>query len=406
MKPRAIELFCCAGGMAEGFRRAGIEFEAAFDFDRDACDSYTHNLGQRPIQLDVRDLLRIAQLSATSHLPRIDLLVADPPCTPWSRAGKRRGLSDDRDMLGVTVSLLELWKPVCWLIGNVPGLDDSTNTGAVQSTIGTLARHYCVDFASLDAAAYGVPQHRVRPFWFGHPLGTPCISWPKPTHGAMRLQTQLPGTELLPYVTVRQALAHLPRKRLGKSIKLRWRTRCHPPSRQDEPALTICGAMAGNGGTVLEVARENHRPSDPDRPARTLTRNSHSDGALLANDRHPINQADAPSYVVTTKGNGRGAQGACVVEWPWDRPSTTVTARDEVPQYGRNGRRGTSQSASAIELSERAAAILQGFPEDWKFCGKTKKARWSQIGMAMPPALACAVASSIARCLTAMERAA
>lgn len=50
----------------------------------------------------------------------------------------------------------------------------------------------------------------------------------------------------------------------------------------------------------------------------------------------------------------------------------------------------------AIILSERAAAILQGFPESWVFAGETKKARWSQIGQAMPPALAEAVARAVA----------
>jgi len=50
---------------------------------------------------------------------------------------------------------------------------------------------------------------------------------------------------------------------------------------------------------------------------------------------------------------------------------------------------------NAVILSEKAAAILQGFPPRWKFAGKTKKARWSQIGMAMPPPLARAVATSI-----------
>jgi DNA (cytosine-5)-methyltransferase 1 len=56
-----------------------------------------------------------------------------------------------------------------------------------------------------------------------------------------------------------------------------------------------------------------------------------------------------------------------------------------------------------VRLSETAAAILQGFPDGWKFCGKTKSARWSQIGQAMPPPLAEAVARSIARQLAATE---
>lgn len=50
----------------------------------------------------------------------------------------------------------------------------------------------------------------------------------------------------------------------------------------------------------------------------------------------------------------------------------------------------------AIILSELAATILQGFPESWVFSGATKKTRWSQIGQAMPPPLAEAVARSVA----------
>lgn len=57
----------------------------------------------------------------------------------------------------------------------------------------------------------------------------------------------------------------------------------------------------------------------------------------------------------------------------------------------------------AIILSELAATILQGFPESWIFIGATKKARWSQIGQAMPPPLATAVARSVAQQIAASE---
>lgn len=55
----------------------------------------------------------------------------------------------------------------------------------------------------------------------------------------------------------------------------------------------------------------------------------------------------------------------------------------------------------AIKLSEKAAAILQGFPPGWVFAGKTKRARWAQIGMAMPPPLAEAVGRAIVRAMSA-----
>jgi site-specific DNA-cytosine methylase len=56
-----LELFPCSGGMAEGFRRAGITFDWAFDKDPNACASYEKNMGHRPVQMDARDLLRMAR---------------------------------------------------------------------------------------------------------------------------------------------------------------------------------------------------------------------------------------------------------------------------------------------------------------------------------------------------------
>jgi len=322
----------------------------------------------------------------------LDLLVADPPCTPWSRAGKRLGLDDERDMLRETCELIRHLRPRHFLIGNVPGLDDKPALGALRRTIGSLARlGYCVDYARLDAANYGVPQHRHRPFWFGH-LAGPCISWPAPTHGdpVSCSLPHLPGIEQLrPWVTCRQALAHLSVEDLGRPVKLRKRS----------------------------CSSEHHGTS-------TL-----SDGnVLLTNKKHPVNRLDAPSFTITSKGDGRGAQGACVLavhpdhpaarleapaptvrgggdghsaphmvlEWPWERPATTVTSRPGLAPPGHHDESFAIMSLpDAIVLSEKAAGILQGFPETWVFAGKTKRSRWSQIGMAMPPPLAHAVATSV-----------
>ncbi len=216
-----MELFSCAGGMAEGFRRAGVTFDLAFDFATDHCDSYEANLGHRPICMDVRDLLRMIDLGWRVD---VDLLVADPPCTPWSRAGKREGTNDERDMLVDTCRLISLLKPRRYLIGNVPGLDDHKNLPIVQRVIGGLGTHgYCTaDFVRLDAADYGVPQHRIRPFWFGH-LAGPCIRWPAPTHGdpdsAAVHSPLLDG--LAPWVTCEDALGHIDEEHLGRPVRMR-----------------------------------------------------------------------------------------------------------------------------------------------------------------------------------------
>lgn len=173
-----IELFGCSGGMAEGFRRAGIAFDLVVERDADACASYEANLGRRPAQMDVHDLARLlgpaacgrqlscqhcnapsgwfyrasdgewipacafdAPTSTRWPLPRrgeVDLIVADPPCTPWSHAGKRQGIADERDCLLVTVEIIQLLRPRCYVIGNVPGLNDSNQWPHLQRALAPL----------------------------------------------------------------------------------------------------------------------------------------------------------------------------------------------------------------------------------------------------------------------------
>lgn len=340
MTSLVLELFSCSGGMAEGLRRAGIAVNLAFDMDPNARASYTANLGHAPIGMDVRDLLRMVR-AGWSPGP-IRLLVADPPCTPWSRAGKRRGTADERDMLTETVDLIRLLRPETYLIANVPGLNDPRHWPVAQDLIGGLGRDgYCArDYAALDAANYGVPQHRQRPFFYGHRFGTPCIRWPEPTHGDPA-RTALPGLELRPWVSCRDALAHLPVRELGKPQRIRRKNK-------------------------------KHAASSPDRPARTVVRSRQTGGQII--------------------------------EWPWDRPATTVCCDERLSPAGRHDTTGWMSSPNVVVLSERAAAILQGFPEGWHFAGRTKAARWSQIGQAMPPPLAHAVATSIRAQMESSER--
>lgn len=468
-----VELFSCAGGMAEGFRRAGVTFDMAVDFAEDHCDSYETNIGHRPIRMDARDLLRMVNLGWRAE---IDLLVADPPCTPWSRAGKRLGTRDERDMLEVTCELIAEIAPRRYLISNVPGLDDRVNLPIVQRVIGGLSRFgYCTaDFARLDAADYGVPQHRVRPFWFGHRDG-PCIRWPAPTHGDpldASVHSPLAGMALAPWVTCRDALGHLDPEQLGRPVKMRHRSTKHPhlaagapsttirgggdghaapevvlsfdphhpPLFADEPAMTVRAGCGGGLTRGMSLASRHEAPvhtSTADAPARSITTQCRAQGhatTIVPNERHAPAMLSAPSPTIGAKQRGqsevlvadrkkrpppkapqrdrvnaldkpattvltdtdRAQSSSPKLEWPWARPSTTVTSRPGLPPPGHHDEDFAIMSLpDAILLGELAATILQGFPEGWVFAGKTKKARWSQIGQAMPPPLAEAVARAV-----------
>jgi site-specific DNA-cytosine methylase len=378
--PFVLEFFGCSGGLAEGLRRVGLCPTMSFDWDSDACESYERNLGSRLIQMDVRELLRAAR-AGWRPTERIDLLVADPPCARWSRGRSRLGTYDERDLVDETVEFVRLLRPRAYLIANVPGLDDGPNWHVVQRTIGELARvGYCVrDFAQLDAADYGVPQHRVRPFWYGH-LDGPCIAWPERTHGspAECATLPLPGTgSLRPWVTCRDALGHLSPEELGRLVRLRSRA-----STLQASGDNITGTAQEAWGVLL--ATTGARAGEP-QGTPTQAKGVLRDGALLL---------DAPSFMTTSKGHGRDAQGACVLEWPWDAPATTVPTTDRlIPTC--HHQTSILSVANAIKLSERAAAILQGFAEGWQFVGTTKRSRWAQIGMAVPPPLGEAVGRSI-----------
>lgn len=373
-----VECFSCAGGMAEGFRRAGIEFKFAFDYMRDHCESYHANLGHRPICMDVRDLLRMAEAGLVSPSD-IDLFVADPPCTPWSRAGLRKGTSDERDMIEDTCELIRLLRPRAYLIGNVPGLDDSKNWPVVQRVIGGLAKYgYCVaDFAALNAVNYGTPQQRTRPFWFGH-LDGPCIQWPAPTHADPKTLTTytLPGFEALrPWITVRQAIGHLSKKDRGRPVRLRKRSQNskqhgsvqdkparvvgtsnlsdgnvllfndrHPPADLDAPSPAITAKERGPGGQLVSSRDRTefeggYTPSTWDEPAHAVLRNTHGDGSVLVlreeivvSKKHPALKPDAPSTTVRGGGNGHSAPALVYDEhhppMNIDQPANVVRAGD------------------------------------------------------------------------------
>jgi site-specific DNA-cytosine methylase len=201
------------------------------------------------------------------------------------------------------------------------------------------------DFAQLDAADYGVPQHRFRAFWYGH-LDGPCVRWPERTHGSPRecATLTLPCTSpLRPWVTFRDALAHLSREDLGRPVRLR----------RDE----VPPGPSANGTPM----------------------------------------PDDPRLAVTEATDGGTPHGSYLVEWPWGG-APIATARDARAPYGLGP---VAPLGSAIRLSEKAAAILQGFPEGWQFIGRTKRSRWTQIGAAVPPPLVEAVGRSIHAALTA-----
>ena len=77
---KVLDLFCGAGGLSLGFWACGFEV-VGIDHNSDATSTYSNNLGSAVC----------ITLDEESSLPHADVIIAGPPCQPWSRAGKRLG---------------------------------------------------------------------------------------------------------------------------------------------------------------------------------------------------------------------------------------------------------------------------------------------------------------------------
>lgn len=172
----AISLFTGAGGMDLGFTRAGFEVRVAVEVDPAACETLERNFGvlhgrliKRPLEeVTTAELLEVAGL----ELREAGIVFGGPPCQSWCIAGNRLGLHDPRGR-----SLLEFLRvvreaqPSTFCLENVPGLlnhshFEGLNLIREELNQGT-GEPYEVASDVLDAAVYGVPQHRRRVFIVG-----------------------------------------------------------------------------------------------------------------------------------------------------------------------------------------------------------------------------------------------
>ena len=182
-----IDLFCGAGGITEGFRRAGFSCLYANDIDHWAIETFKANhpgtrADNRPVEnVDAAALRRELRLEPGD----LDVVVGGPPCQGFSINAPERFLDDPRNSLFKHyVRFLDEFKPKTLLLENVPGML-SLGGGVIFDQIihelGT--RGYEVRARILFAAHYGVPQERWRMIVIGARISPPP-SHPYPSHYA------------------------------------------------------------------------------------------------------------------------------------------------------------------------------------------------------------------------------
>ena len=385
-KPKVLDLFCGAGGLAEGFRSAGFDIVGGIDAWEPAVATFQHNFPEAVgLKADLRTLTAAEVIAEIGE--DVDVVVGGPSCQGFSTSGglsrsSGRDASDPRNRLFLNyVDLVEELQPSWIVFENVPGLL-LYDQGRVALEIVSAFREigYSLVPVILLAADFGVPQLRRRLFFVGNRTGSD-LPFPAATHGSATLWADYS----LPF-------AHLSRIGHGRGLDvanhLTFDDAC-----SDLPVVAEGGALDGvayatvPAGAYQELMRRNstgvrqHAAADlstldrlaaatlkpgqnwRDMPADALPdrfkRIRRYDATTLLKRLRP----DAPAYTITTKFN-EATTGAFI------HPHQPRT------------------------LTLREAARLQSFPDTFLFSGSQSQVR-QQIGNAVPPLLAQAVGEAL-----------
>lgn len=164
-----IDLFCGCGGLSEGFRLAGFNIIGGIDFNEKAIATYNHNFkGAKGICCDLLEMNEKKIIDEFGSLKNIDVIIGGPPCQGFSSANRwQKEMADPRNKLFFEfVKFVDLAIPKAVVIENVRGIVTKDN-GYAKKRIEEIfqERGYFITNKILDASEYGVPQKRLRNFF-------------------------------------------------------------------------------------------------------------------------------------------------------------------------------------------------------------------------------------------------
>lgn len=347
---RVLDLFCGCGGLSLGFKQAGFEIILGVDYEPTALRTYSENLKTRVLQADLSDkqVLKSLRRNFSSNQPEV--IVAGPPCQGFSLTGPRQ-FDDHRNSLYLAViDLVRELTPEAFLVENVPGLA-TLWSGQIKDEIVRRFSDLGYEVASpqiLDAANYGVPQHRKRVFIVGVRKGCGRFSFPFPTHSALN------------YVTCEDALSDLPSRtdRLGSEM-----------DEYEYPAFNEYQKMMRSNSSILH----NH----------VATKHTDLVVSVISQVPEGGNYRDLPKGV----GESRRFHEAWT-RYHSKKPSRTIDT----------GHRNHFHYLYNRVPTIRENARLQSFPDDFIFYG-TRTQQNRQVGDAVPPLLACCLGQQLQKCL-------
>ena len=309
------------------------------DVWQDALDTYKYNRSNDHTLCADLTVLSPYDVSKLIGGNSVDVIIGGPPCQGFSVAGKRI-IDDVRNTLYKRfVTFVEFFKPRAFVMENVPNIL-SMGEGIIRDQIirdfSNLG--YYVSYKILTASDYGVPQNRKRAVFVGLLNGEDFI-FPEP------LTTDK--------VTSSDALSDLTETSIEEG-------KPYPT----EALTTYQKLMRLNSDKVF-----NH----------IITEHSEQTREIISMVPDGGNYKDLP----------KALQGTRKVHIAWTRlnskrPSFTIDC----------GHRHHFHYKWNRVPTVRECARIQSFPDDFVFC-KSRTSQYKQVGNAVPPLMAKAIASKL-----------
>lgn len=384
-RPTAVDLFSGAGGITLGLTSAG--FDVVFCSDRDEACSATHqrNFPAIPFARESIEKLRAADILGIANLQpgELDLLIGGPPCQGFSIIGQREIWDTRNGLFREFLRLATELQPRCVVIENVPGLA-TLGKGAVLQEIGSAfaAAGYTVECAELLAAQYGVPQMRWRMFFIGWRTDQNNRGgFPAPTHGQSGIGDLVPNRTIRPeesagFVTIGEAIGDLGVIE-GGGLGQKYR---RSPQGQYQEAMRQGAATLVSNHYAARLSKQNIARIQllkPGQDWRDLPRR-----LLPAGMQRALRKDHTRRYR----------------RMKWDGVARSIITRFRDPKSGEY-----THPEQHRTISIREAARIQSFP-DWFVFEGSYTAQYDQVGNAVPPLLARAVAEELRKALGGFDR--
>ncbi|MEO6721763.1 MAG: DNA cytosine methyltransferase [Ferruginibacter sp.] len=329
---KAVDFFCCSGGVTNGFRKAGIKVLGGIDIEGVYKQTYEkNNRGSKFLEADIAILKPEDLISTFGIVKDMDdlIFVGCSPCQYYTNLQTDKTKSSKSKMLLEEFKrFVDYFNPGFIFIENVPGLETKGESPLSRFKQFLVNKAYAIDDKVVNAADYNVPQSRKRYVLVASRITS---------------KIAIPEVKRVNVKTVREAIGHLPNVKAGHKDEnklMHWTADLAPIN------LQRIRSTSHNGGNRLEWKNNENLQ-------------------LKCYQGKDSTFSDVYGRVF------------------WDNPSPTITTKFHSLT---NGRFGHPEQDRALSLRE--GALLQSFPSSYTFYSDSIGVIARMIGNAVPPKLA------------------